>query len=88
MKAKYGEELKLCYMGIDGFIVYIKTEDIYLYIAKDPETRFDTSSYELEIAALRPKAYSYLTDDNDENRKAKDTKRSIMKQKLKFEDYT
>ena len=28
------------------FIVYIKTEDIYSYIAKDIETRFDTSNYE------------------------------------------
>ena len=29
-----------------------------------------------EFASLRPKTYSYLTDDNDENRKAKDTKKS------------
>ena len=27
----------------DSFIVYIKTEDIYSDIAKDVETRFDTS---------------------------------------------
>ena len=32
----------------DSFIVYIKTEDIYVDIAKDAETRFDTSNYELE----------------------------------------
>ena len=36
---------KIC---TDGFIVYIKTEDIYKDITKDIETRFDTSNYELE----------------------------------------
>ena len=35
-------------MDIDSFIVYIKTEDIYVHIKKDVETRFDTSSYELD----------------------------------------
>ena len=39
-----------------------------------------------EFLALRPKTYSYLTGDNDKNRKAKDTKMCVMKQKLKFED--
>ena len=38
---------KLCYMDTDSFIVYIKTEDIYLDIAKYVETRFDTTNYEL-----------------------------------------
>ena len=32
----------------DGFIVYIKTDDIYKDIAEDVETRFDTSNYELD----------------------------------------
>ena len=27
-----------------------------------------------KFAALRPKTYSYLTDENDENKKGKDTK--------------
>ena len=27
-----------------------------------------------EFAVMRPKTYRYLTDDNDENEKAKDTK--------------
>ena len=35
--------MKKCYMDTDNFIVYIKTEDIYSDIAKDVETRFDTS---------------------------------------------
>ena len=41
-----------------------------------------------EFAAMRPKRYSYLTDDNDENeKKTKGTKNSVTKQKLKFEYY-
>ena len=28
VKPKYGEKAKLCYMDTDGFIVYIKTDDI------------------------------------------------------------
>ena len=34
-------------MNTDSFIVYIKTVDIYEDFAKDVETRFDTSDYEL-----------------------------------------
>ena len=30
------------------FIAYIKTEDIYVDISKDVETRFDTLNYELD----------------------------------------
>ena len=32
VKPKYGEKVKLCYMDIDSFMVYIKTKDIYLNI--------------------------------------------------------
>ena len=31
-----------------GFVVYVKTDDIYKDIAKDVETRFDPSNYELD----------------------------------------
>ena len=48
VKPKYGEKAKLSYMDIDSFIVYIKTDDIYKDIAKDVETRLDTSNYELD----------------------------------------
>ena len=34
-------------MDTDGFIVYIKTDDIYKTIAKNFQTKFDTSNYEL-----------------------------------------
>ena len=86
-------------MDTGSVIVYIKTEDIYVDIAKDVETRFDTSNYELEIsfseekkviglmkdeldanlmtefATLKPKTYSYLIDNDDENKNAKDKKK-------------
>ena len=32
VKPKYGENAKLCYMDTDGFIVHVKTEDIYTNI--------------------------------------------------------
>ena len=35
-------------MDTGSFIVYIKTEDIFIDIAKDFETRFDTSNYKLD----------------------------------------
>ena len=40
-----------------------------------------------EFAALRPKRNSYVTDENDENKKAKGTKKCVRKRKLQFEDY-
>ena len=48
MGPKYEEKAKLYYMDIDSFIVYIKTEDICVDIAKEAETRLDTSNYELD----------------------------------------
>ena len=48
VKRKYDENLKLCYMDSDSFIVHVKTEDIYKGIAKDVETRFETSNFELD----------------------------------------
>ena len=47
MKPKYGNEIKLCYMDTDSFIMNIKTNEFYEYIANDVESRFDTSNYEV-----------------------------------------
>ena len=46
VKLKYVEKVKLCYMET-GFIVYIKTVNIYNNIAEDVQTRFDTLDYKL-----------------------------------------
>ena len=100
MKPKYGDNLKLCYMDTDSFIMNIKTEGCYKNNANDIVKRFDTSNYEVdmplpigkykkviglikdelggriikEFVALRPKTYSYITDDCKEDKKAKGTK--------------
>ena len=48
MKPKYDNNVKLCYMDTDSFIMNIKTNDFYKDIANDVENRFDTSNYELK----------------------------------------
>ena len=48
MKSKYADNVKLCYMVTDSFIMHIKTEDFYEDIADDEEKRFDTSNYEVD----------------------------------------
>ena len=40
-----------------------------------------------EFVALRPKTYSYMTDEFIEMKKAKGTKKCVIKEMLKFEDY-
>ena len=113
MKPKYGNEVKLCYMDTDSFIMNIKTEDFYKDIANDVEERFDTSNYEVdrplsagknkkliglmkdelggkiitEFITLRPKTYSNLTDYCKEDKKAKGTKKCVIKRMIKFKDY-
>ena len=113
VKPKYGENVKLCYMDTDRFIIHVKTKNIYKYIAEDVETRFDTSSYEIirllpkgknrrvtglikydlggeimkEFIGLWANPYSYLKDNNNEDKKAKGTKMWVMKRKIKSQDY-
>ena len=43
MKPKYDDNVKLCYMDTDSFIMNIKTEDFYKDVANGVEKRFDTS---------------------------------------------
>ena len=113
MKPKYGNDVKLCHMDMDSFIMNIKTNDFYEDITNDVENRFDTSNYEVnrplpmgknkkiiglmkdelsgkiitEFVTLRPKTYSYLTDNGKEDKKTKGTKKCIIKKMIKFNDY-
>ena len=113
LKPKYDNDVKLCYMDMDSFVMNIKTEDFYKDIANDVDKRFDTSNYEVdrplptgknkkvirlmknglggkiitEFIILRPKVYTYLTDDGKEDKKAKGTKKCIIKRMIKFDDY-
>ena len=113
MKPKYNNDVKLCYMDTDSFIMNIKTNYFYEDIASDVENRFDTSNYEvirplptgknkkiiglmkdelggkiiMEFVTLRPRTYSFLTDDGKEDKKAKGTKKCVIKKMIKFIDY-
>ena len=40
-----------------------------------------------EVVGLRAETYSYLKENNDKEKKAKGTKKCVMKRKLKFQDY-
>ena len=44
-KPRFDKNEKLCYMDTGGFVVHVKTYDIYKHIAEDVETRFDTSGF-------------------------------------------
>ena len=105
LKPKYGENVKLCYIG--SFIVQVKIDDIYKDIAEDVEKRFDTSNYEIgrpllkgknknviglmkdelggqtmkHFVVLRAKIYSYLKENNDENKKSKRCKKVYQKER-------
>ena len=41
----------------------------------------------MKFVWLRGKTYSYLTDDGSEDKKAKGTKRCVMKRNFRFENY-
>ena len=112
MKPLYNDNVILCYMDTDSFIMSIKTNDLYKDIANDVENRFDTSNYEVniplptgknkkiiglmkdelggkiitEFVTLKPKTYSFLTDDGKEDKKAKGTKKCVIKKMIKFND--
>ena len=47
MKPKYNNDVKLCYMDTNSFIINIKRNDFYKDISNDVENRFDTSNYEV-----------------------------------------
>ena len=40
-----------------------------------------------EFVALRSKTYSYLMDDGGSDKKVKGTKKCVIKQRLKFNDF-
>ena len=40
-----------------------------------------------EFVRLRAKIYSYVKDNNDQDKKATGTKKCVIKRKIKFQDY-
>ena len=113
MKPKYNDNVRICYMDTDSFIMNVKSNDFYKDISDDVDKRFDTSNYEVkrplpigknkkviglmkdelrgeiitEFIALRPKTYSYLRDNDKIDKKAKGTKKCVIKKMVKFDDY-
>ena len=55
MKPKYNDNVRLCYMDTDSFIMNIKTNDFYKDISDDVDDRFDTSNYEVKRPLLMGK---------------------------------
>ena len=110
MKPKYNDNVRLCYMDTDSFVMHVKTNDFYKDISDDVDNRFGTANYEVkrplpigknkkviglmkdelggeiitEFIALRPKT---LTDNDKTDKKAKGTKKCVIKKMIKFDDY-
>ena len=57
VKPNYGAKAKLSYIDIGSFIVDVKGDDICKDTAKDVETRFDISNYQLKSLFLMGKNY-------------------------------
>ena len=118
LKPKYQDNIKLCYMDTDSFIIQIETDDFFKDISNDVDKWFDTSKYDkndnrpleigknkkiigkfkdelngkiiTEFIALRAKTYAYtqLNEDKiEEHKKAKGTKKFVIKKHLNFELY-
>ena len=46
LKPMYQDNIKLCYMDTDSFIIHIQTDDFFKDIANDVDKSFDTSKYD------------------------------------------
>ena len=101
MKPQYGNDVKLCYMDTDSFIISIKTNDFYKDIANDVEKRFDTSNYEVNRPLPTGKNKKVIGLMKDElggkiitefgtlrpRNKEIGTKKCVIKRMIKFNDY-
>ena len=46
LKPKYSDNIKLCYMDTDSFVIHVETEDFFKDISKDVDEWFDTCNYD------------------------------------------
>ena len=65
-KIEKKENAKLCYMDNFFFIFYIKTEQIYVDVAKDVQMRYDTSNCKLKRPLSSAKNERVITLMKDE----------------------
>ena len=97
MKRKYGDMVKLCYTDTDKDVEERFDTSNYSFDRPLPKGKnkkvIGFMKDELgggiitEFVALRPKTYSYMTNEFIEMKKAKGTKKCVIKKMLKFEDY-
>ena len=94
MKLKYKNKVKLCYMDTDSLIMNIKTNDFYKDISYDVDKRFGTSNYECNrplSTGKNKKVIGLMKDElggnGKEDKKAKGTKKCVIKRMIKFNDY-
>ena len=102
VKKKYGDMVKLCYMDTGSLIMNIKTKERFDTSNYDVDRPLPKGKNKkviglmkdelvgwiiTEFVALRRKTYSYMTDEFIEMKKAKRTKKCVIKKMLKFEDY-
>ena len=99
MKPKYNDNVKLCYMDEDIAGDVENRFDTSNYEVNRPlptgknKKVIGLTKDELggkiimEFVTLRPKTYSFLTDDGKEDKKAKGTKKCVIKKMIKFNDY-
>ena len=52
IKPKHADNVKLCYMDTDSFVMHVNTDDFYHDISNDVNLLFDTSNYSTKL--LRP----------------------------------
>ena len=53
MQRKHGSKVKLRYMGTDSSVYEIETEDFYKDIAKDVQTKSDTTEYSKVLGMMK-----------------------------------
>ena len=72
------------YMDTDRFIFHVKTEGVYKVLQKMLKNDLTLG---LKFVGLRAKKFSYLKDNNDDDKKAKGTKKCVITRKLESKDY-
>ena len=87
---KYGDKAKLCYTDTESFVIYITSEDFFEDISNDVERWFNTSNCDKNDKRPLPLGKNKKVpaiDDGSEQKKAKGTKKCVIKQKLMFGNY-
>ena len=115
IKPKYANNVELCYVDTDSFVMKIKKDDFYKDISNYVEKWFDTSNFDVkdnkplpigknrkligkfkdelggkvmsEFCALKAKTYAFKLDNDNEVKKAKGTKKCIVKNHITFNGY-